>query len=191
MDFAKAYRERALALETYLEKLFVKFEEERVARAAEHLRRVFIAFDLDDSGSIDHYEFSRACERLNPVMTKEDFEDALSTIDEDGDGGVTFEEFEKWWNSDHAITLREMADQKLGKADDIDEVSLVTAWESGRAKLEQQKLRRAFESIDEDGSGLVDFQEFRRLCRRMNAKMSEEQCANTSQLIFPPPVQIR
>ena len=173
-DFAKAYRERALALDAYLDRLFVKFEEEKIIRAAEHLTRIFIAFDLDDSGSIDHYEFSRACEKLNPLMTKEDVEDALSTIDEDGDGDVTFDEFEKWWHSDHAITLREMADQELGKADgkqrlslqlcisrrapqadaellsaqcrwlmaDIDEVALVTAWESGRAKLEQQKLRK-------------------------------------------------
>jgi Ca2+-binding EF-hand superfamily protein len=183
MDFAAAYRKRAEALEAYLDQLFVKFETEREKRADEHLRSVFQNFDLDDSGAIDHYEFSRACERLNPTMSAEDVEDALSLIDGDGDGDISFDEFEKWWKSDHAITLREKADAELGKADEIDEVALVTRWETTRQRLEKEKLHRAFESIDEDGSGEIEFSEFRRLCRRMNAKMSDEEIKMTFAIV--------
>ena len=116
-------------------------------------------------------------------MSPEDIEDALSIIDADGDGNITFEEFERWWNSDHALTLRESADAAVGKMGDIDEIALVTQWETTRARLEKEKLRRAFESIDEDGSGLIDFGEFRRLCRRMNAKLSEEQIKMTFAIV--------
>lgn len=183
MDFASQYRQRAEALEAYLDEIFLKFEAERARYAAEHVRSVFQNFDLDGSGSIDRYEFSRACERLSPTMSPEDIEDALSIIDADGDGDITYEEFEKWWNSDHAVTLRENADAEIGKVNDIDEIALVTKWEATRARLEKEKLHRAFESIDEDGSGLIDFSEFRRLCRRMNAKMSDEEIKMTFAIV--------
>ena len=183
MDFAAQYRRRAQALEEYLDELFGKFEAERARHEHEHLRSTFRNFDLDDSGSIDRYEFSRACERLNPTMSPGDIEDALSIIDADGDGDITFEEFARWWKSDHAVTLRENAEAEIGKADDIDEIALVTKWETTRARLEKEKLRRAFESIDEDGSGLIEFSEFRRLCRRMNAKMSDEEIKMTFAIV--------
>ena len=183
MDFAASYRQRAEALEAYLDEIFLKFEAERARYAAEHVRSVFRNFDLDDSGAIDRYEFSRACERLSPTMSPEDIEDALSIIDADGDGDITYEEFKKWWNSDHAVTLRENADAEIGKVNDIDEIALVTTWEATRARLEKEKLHRAFASIDEDGSGLIDFSEFRRLCRRMNAKMSDEEIKMTFAIV--------
>lgn len=116
-------------------------------------------------------------------MSPEDIEDALSVIDANSDGEITLEEFEQWWNSDHAVTLRESAEAVLGQGGEIDEIALVTKWETTRSRLEEEKLRRAFESIDEDCSGMIDFLEFRRLCRRLNAKMSDEEIKMTFAIV--------
>lgn len=59
----------------------------------------FEAFDEDGSGAIDHDEFRNVCSRLMPgMMDEETLRDALLELDPDGDGEISFEEFEAWYS---------------------------------------------------------------------------------------------
>lgn len=161
------------ALEAYLDKLRERFDKAAAEYKEKYVRDTFRAFDSDNGGTIDPEEFRRLCKRISPTMSEEDIAEALDVIDEDGDGEITFEEFEVWWNGDHAAELREAHEQMLGSSD-MDEVEMVERWEGKQRDLEEAKLRRTFDGVDEDGSGEIEEAEFRRLCRRLDARLSDE-----------------
>ncbi len=161
------------ALEAYLDKLRERFDKAAVEYKEKYVRDTFRAFDADGGGTIDPEEFRHLCKRISPTMGEEDITEALEVIDEDGDGEITFEEFEVWWNGDHASGLREAHEQMLGSSE-MDEVEMVERWEGKQRDLEEAKLRRTFDGVDEDGSGEIEEAEFRRLCRRLDARLSDE-----------------
>ena len=45
------------------------------------------------------------------------------------------------------------------------------------------RLEDVWKDVDKDGSGEIEFSEFRRLCRRMNAKMSDEEIKMTFAIV--------
>lgn len=161
------------ALESYLDELRARFDKASVEYKQKYVRDTFDSFDADGSGAIDPDEFRRLCKRISPTMSDEDVEEALEVIDEDGDGEITFAEFEVWWNGDYASELREAHEQMLGSSE-MDEVEMVERWEGKKRDLEEAKLRRTFDGVDEDGSGEIEEPEFRRLCRRLDARLEDE-----------------
>lgn len=116
------------ALEAYLDKLRDRFVSASVEYKQKYVRDTFASFDSDDGGTIDPQEFWRMCKRISPTMTDADVAEALEVIDEDGDGEITFEEFEKWWNGDYAAELREAHEAMLGSKE-MDEIEMVERWE--------------------------------------------------------------
>ena len=62
-----------------------------------HAALTFEAFDTDSSGTIDRIEFANVCHAMEPSMLREEIEAALLTVDTNGDGEVTVDEFEVWY----------------------------------------------------------------------------------------------
>lgn len=71
------------------------------APASEHSEtfEIFKSFDRDGSGSIDRAELARLLEALGQQLSEEELEIALSVIDANGSGRVSWSEFEAWWSS--------------------------------------------------------------------------------------------
>ena len=161
------------ALEAYLDGLREKFNKASDGYKQKYVRETFETFDVDGGGTIDPDEFRQLCRRISPTMTDEDVAEALEVIDEDGDGEITFAEFEVWWNGDYASELREAHEAMMGSSE-MDEVEMVERWEGKKRDLEEAKLRRTFDGVDDDGSGEIEWPEFKRLCRRLDARLADE-----------------
>ena len=64
------------------------------------IRAAFDSVDTDGSGVIDGTEFTALCMKLDATMTEDEVDDALETLDEDGDGEISFKEFSSWWQEE-------------------------------------------------------------------------------------------
>jgi len=102
-----------------------------------------ILFDKNDrnhSGSISRAEFHDLCYSLGHYLKPEEAEQAFLMIDNDGSGGITYDEFLKWWRTDNRF-------EKLQRSDE-----------------EQALLHQCasyFQYFDKDRSGTLQTDEFR------------------------------
>ena len=178
VDPAAAAKNKALnpALQSYLDKLRARFDGASAGYTETYVRETFDSFDNDKGGTIDPDEFRRLCQRISQPSSERwgdseaEVQEALEIIDEDGDGETTFDEFRVWWDGDHAAELRERHEESQGVTE-MDELDMVERWESTQRDLEEAKLRRTFDGVDDDKSGEIEQPEFRRLCRRLDARL--------------------
>ena len=67
-------------------------------------RQVFDSLDEDGSGFLDRAEVEKASGVLGAglgfIMSAEELDKQFTAMDPDGDGEVTFEEFQVWWNGE-------------------------------------------------------------------------------------------
>jgi len=59
----------------------------------------FAKADLDHSGTLNRAELVALCERLGVPLNRREFELMVRTLDADGDGEVSTEEFERWYSA--------------------------------------------------------------------------------------------
>ena len=76
------------------------------------VRAIFDKYDHDGSGSIDHQEFREMLKDLGVSMTKSEFQEAITMLDNDHNGEVDFEEFLGWWkqNAGNGVVLSDDID---------------------------------------------------------------------------------
>ena len=75
------------------------------------LRTAFAAIDTDDSGSISKDEVQGLLDRINMHCTSERRDAVIRTIDRDGDGVITYDEFRTAFALlDHEDLLRSLDD---------------------------------------------------------------------------------
>ena len=70
------------------------------------LTSVFEAIDLDKNGTIDKTELTAALKMIDKSATEEGVEKRMNKYDEDKDGNINFEEFEKMisnWGRDEGL----------------------------------------------------------------------------------------
>lgn len=60
---------------------------------------IFKSFDRDGSGSIDAAELSRLLEALGQHPDEDELEIALSAIDSNDSGRISWHEFKAWWDA--------------------------------------------------------------------------------------------
>jgi Ca2+-binding EF-hand superfamily protein len=133
------------------------------------VREVFDALDDDGSGYLDRTEIEKAAGILGGVlgelMSAEGVQKCFESMDPDGDGEVTFDEFAVWWKWQEAEKKAEGMDeaalaeelqargmQLQGKASMVSMKEALKALYSGR----EMTARQLFNELDEDGSGYLD-----------------------------------
>lgn len=86
------------------------------------LSDIFSVIDTDNSGFIDRTEMGEISSVLGFPMPEEELDKAFKEIDTSGDGRISFEEFESWWNDiDSEFKKRLVSELKLG-SDSIDDL---------------------------------------------------------------------
>jgi hypothetical protein len=61
------------------------------------LLELFDEIDIDKSGKLNAEEISKLASSLGKTLTTSELNEAIKTIDKDGDREVTYEEFRDWW----------------------------------------------------------------------------------------------
>ena len=99
-------------------------------------------------------------------MTEDSIDQALADCDQDGNGEIDINEFKTWWASEGASQLRDKHRAAAG-IKEWDEYEIQKRTYEKMNNMGEDRLKRTFASIDEDGSGLIEWVEFIRLMRRM------------------------
>jgi centrin-1 len=60
-------------------------------------RSMFEEMDADGSGYLDMQEVEQLCKQLGKKLSKKEMQLAMGEMDRDGNGEVSFPEFEAWW----------------------------------------------------------------------------------------------
>uniref|UniRef100_A0A7S1GUW7 Calmodulin n=2 Tax=Hemiselmis andersenii TaxID=464988 RepID=A0A7S1GUW7_HEMAN len=163
-------------------------ELEEKKQLEKDLFKVFKEFDADQSGNIDKEELGKAMEKLGKKKTDGELDALLLEIDDDGSGEIGFVEFASLFGVqaseiDYSAVEKAETLQKLReaygafKAFDADNSNSVDATELGSVMktmghhLTKKELDAMLSSVDEDGSGEIDFREF---CQLLNLDWLDE-----------------
>lgn len=128
----------------------------------------FDAFDTDKSGTISKDEFHSLLTRLGAKIEDHKFDQLVQSLDEDGDGSVTRDEFINWYQyqSEHdGISLEERADD-LFEMFDENESGEITLGEFKRRLdtlnmgFTTDEIGAILNALDRDRSGSVSRHEF-------------------------------
>ena len=67
---------------------------------------------MDGNGALDKSELSSALMRMERALYGSALDDAFAAMDADGDGAVTFDEFQQWWEAGGKLSAIESLDLK-------------------------------------------------------------------------------
>lgn len=158
--------------------------------------------DLDGSGMLEEPELRGVLECMGAEYADEKkFKKIWQDLDKDHDGGVSREEFVKWW-SKQKKSSRGTFEQHLGAStiaraeqqhEDLDALDAIgipqpepepenasapSNPKSAKKKFtkdeETERLASLWQEMDLDGSGMLDFEELKAVVEKMNPKMSEK-----------------
>ena len=119
------------------------------------LRQIFDCVDADGGGSIDAEEVAQLARKLfGADLTPLELKRAMKEMDPDRSGGVTFEEFERWFSGEGDFRKRAEKQQRLVAKEQAQRVAMAQEEQARRGKLEW--LRAIFRQVDDDDSGAID-----------------------------------
>ena len=118
-------------------------------------RQTFDALDEDKSGYLDKEEITKAAGVLGAglgfVMAEDELEKQWRLMDGDGDGQISFDEFEVWWKGVEAEQLvSEMDETDVAEA--LEEAGIETSG-AGPGSLVSMKAVRCASVTTNDASG--------------------------------------
>ena len=131
----------------------------------------FAAFDKDSSGKIDANELRIVLEMMGQKTTEEEIFRMIAEADAESTGEITFQQFK------HVITEQKKNQSASNEEDTLDAFVAMGGQEDGDGSIDAQKLIRIIkeefemtidiekliQDIDEDGSGEIEYDEFRNL----------------------------
>lgn len=152
---------------------------EKVEAKSRNIAVTFRNFDEDKSGAVDYDEFRKGLMHLGVEMTDSDFAKLLAVVDNDKSGCINYQEFVEDLKHVDEQTGGFLGDPHAQKKTAAAKVSIVEPTPivhaaPGRSsgsilqqiadKVEQKSknIRIVFRNFDEDKSGSVDYQEFRK-----------------------------
>jgi Ca2+-binding EF-hand superfamily protein len=151
-----------------------KKSNRKVIRDMEEVKRIFATFDTDKSGLIEPAEFLPLLSQLLKQPLCELDKDRVWTcwdeMDEDGSGHINFDEFVAWYGDSFGVSTLFIDRTDFFNEDLIGEVDKEIrkiGKDLGLDTLEIEKIHKRFSQLDEDGSGRLEFQEFKVLMMRL------------------------
>lgn len=152
------------------------------------LFKVFQEFDEDKGGSIDAKELGEAMAKMGRPVSSEQLEMMIARADREGKGEVSFVDFAALFGIeaspidyntvDRNEQLNKLAEARaaflafdLDKSETIDVTELSAIMKTMGMKLSVEELDKMMKSVDEDGSGEIDFKEF---CQLLGFEWSDD-----------------
>jgi Ca2+-binding EF-hand superfamily protein len=175
------------------------------AEEAARIDSLWSQMDLDGSGMLEEPEFRGVLECMGTEFSEEKkFAKIWKELDKDQDGGVSQEEFIRWWTKQKK-SMRGTFEQQLaasttaraedvGDLDELEALGIAEPQPEPEPEPEQQgapgshkkgrkartrdeeteRLASLWHEMDLDGSGMLDFEELKLVVEKMNPKMSEK-----------------
>lgn len=151
-----------------LMRISCKFTEEEAVRAA------FERLDDDGSGELDIDEIGQLMEAIGRQLNEKQLQKMMQEIDEDGSGLVEFDEYWQWWMK--GVTAINFPWRIAALSGGCGMSSMLTAWQywhrSYLLDIVEISGKRAFDKIDEDGSGELDREEIGRLSKDLGKPLT-------------------
>ncbi|PKA66995.1 putative calcium-binding protein CML10 [Apostasia shenzhenica] len=137
------------------------------ATVEEEMELVFQKFDSNGDGRISSSELGAIFESLGQEVTEEELERMIREADADGDGFISLEEFVDLNTNkvDPSAALEDL--RHAFSVFDLDRNGSISAEELARVMrslgecVSLSQCRKMIDGIDQDGDGLVSFEEFK------------------------------
>ena len=149
-----------------------KFERQ-IEEEGQTIRDIFIAFDEDGGGTIDHEELRDGFDALGVELNDLEFERMLLVWDEDESGEIDFDEFAEMFEKTLMILEEDRREKEKAAAEEWMKTQMGAQKqeqkiqkriaEKFRVQIKQkgQTIRDIFIAFDEDGGGTIDHEELR------------------------------
>ncbi|KAK2986714.1 hypothetical protein RJ640_010939 [Escallonia rubra] len=133
-------------------------------------KKVFEKFDADGDGKISAAELGAILAALGSEASPEELQRTMSEIDTDGDGFIDLKEFSDFHRGGDDVASKDLRDAfDLYDSDRNGKISaseLHAVLKNLGEKCTLQDCRRMISSVDADGDGYVDFEEFKKMMTR-------------------------
>ncbi|KAJ0978026.1 hypothetical protein J5N97_013500 [Dioscorea zingiberensis] len=135
------------------------------SRPANDLELVFKKFDSNGDGRISTSELANILESLGQTASDEELARMMAVADADGDGFISLTEFLDLMSADDASALEDLrhafAVFDTDRSGSISAEELATVLRSLGEGASVAQCRRMIDSVDRDGDGMVNFEEFK------------------------------
>ena len=164
---ARARRRGAFASPRVLDSGGADDDEEPDIEA--HIKQVFEALDEDGSGAIEASEMRVVMSKLGVDLTAEEARDMVRFADQDGDGSIDYEEFQ-----------RVLLSGKFEKASywKVVRSNMSLIADSVVVAMAEEMLRKGFNKIDTSGNGELDYEELRLWLKSFGLQLTKSQARN-------------
>ena len=137
-----------------------------------------ITFDkyANEEGKLGKDEFTKFCYNMGHYLEGQAFEAAWIVLDADGNGTVSFDEFQDWWKQDDRWTHLQLSDEELTNLHMVHEYfKYYDTGNLGYLNAEQfeacyqymlqsgfalKQFSHCVQEIDKDGDGVINYNEF-------------------------------
>ena len=143
---------------------------QKVAKVGKDIKAFYSIMDDDKSGSLDPGEIlTGLTEKFNIYYSLEQAKNLTDYLDEDGSGDVDLEEFKAKINYDNYSTQYHLYTISYKRFLEI----LLEEWKL-RKEITFSFYMSKFTEFDENGDGVLTFEEFEQLIKNLEKKMSRE-----------------
>ena len=148
--------------------------QQKIETKSGSLTKVFRGFDEDSSGSVDYREFRTGLMKIGVPLNDKEFDMLIAEVDNDGGGEIDYNEFAEDMKENDAqhVDMVKGSERKRGPAASAIEASAAGIGKDNvrdiliyiQQKIESKSgsLTKVFRNFDEDSSGSVDYDEFRK-----------------------------
>ncbi|KAL8110953.1 hypothetical protein AgCh_026643 [Apium graveolens] len=140
------------------------------------ITRVFHKFDANSDGKISAAELSAVILTLNSSTSPAEIAAMMTEIDADRDGFISLDEFAGFLSAGSDNVEGEL--REAFELYDINKNGLISSSELGEIlsrigeNVTEKDCVRMIESVDEDGDGFVNFEEFKTMMSRNNSSVN-------------------
>lgn len=138
----------------------------------ESIEAAFHEYDVDDSGELDHEEFSHIMKRYG-IVRDDDIDLLIRRLDANGSGTIDFEEFSTIFNPLRVDqgpraglfpTIETLEDDAMDP-EELESILEIERELANRMMRNTRDMRVAFQKFDMNGNGRIEYAEFRKVLK--------------------------